>query len=156
MMNDVELLAEELCVPHMMSLSMEKLYADGYELRLDARGYLDNSMRAILRRAGPSTYLDVARKSDTFAAELMRDTDFDDAKTALLATSYFVLKLVDENLIHDKTSQAVLCALMVTSDANEDENPESHNLVKKAQDKAGKMLSRALQRGMFNHMQVKN
>jgi hypothetical protein len=137
----------------MMHLAFAKLQDEGYELRLDACGYLNNSLKAILLR-DKNISLAVAKEADDMATSLMRETDFDDAKVALLACSYFVLKLVEEGIHPDKTSQSVLVALMITADANEDENPDLHNLIPLAQEKAGKMLSRALDRGMYNMVSI--
>lgn len=145
---------EELIAPHMMALAVEKLYADGYELRLDARGYLDNAVKAlVLRHTGQEMV--VAKKADDYATKIMRHVDFDDAETALLAISYMIAKLVQEELYPDKTNQAVLTALMVIGD-KDDDSPEFQRVDKIAREKAGKMLDECLRLGLYSQTVVVN
>lgn len=145
----VEVAAEGAVLPHMMHLAVGRLYHEGYELRLDTRGYLNNAVRrAVL--AHPGNEVKIARAADRMATDLMRNTSFDDSKLALLAISYFALKLVDEGLVHDPQAQEILVAMMVVADAEPDENPEMAAMVKKAKEKAGDMFSEALRMGMYN------
>lgn len=143
---------EDLVLPHMMSLAVDKLYSEGFELRLDARGYLNNAIKVILRRH-TGQELVVARKADDLARRIMREVDFDDAKLALLAISFFACKLVEEELYLDKDNQAVLTALMVIGDSRDD-NPEFDKMTETAQDKAGKMLKVCLGLGMYKRVVV--
>lgn len=153
MITDTRLLAEEASIPHMLSLIIHKLYSEGFEIRMDVRDQLDTSMRGILMK-NPQLALTAAKEADAMATDILKTVGFDDSKTALLATAYYIIKLVDEGLVYDPNQQAVLAALMITVDADEDENPELHNVVKIAKEKASMMVTKALEKGMFNMTRV--
>lgn len=145
---------EDLLPTHMMALAITQLYKEGYELRLDARGYLSNAFKAVIERH-PGHEAVVARRVDDAAKTVFRGADLGDAKMALLATAYLVLKLVEEGLYLDQTSQAVLTAIMIAADADEDENPENHDDVPTARRKAERMLSECLRAGYYDHTLVR-
>lgn len=151
----VQKAVEDVLPAHIMSVAIDKLYQNGFELRLDTRGYLNNAIMAVLRRH-TGQELVIAQRADAMADDILRPIAFDDAQTVLLAASYFLLKLVDEELFLDKNNQAVLSALMIVTDADSDENPEWHHLVPSARAKAGQLLSECLNRGLYSHAVVKN
>jgi len=146
---------EDLLPAHMMSLAIDRLYAEGYELRLDTRGYLNNAMIAVLRRDEINAHT-IATLAENHAMKIMKHVSLDDSKTALLAAAFLLEKLVAEQLYLDATNQSVLTALMIVADATEDDNPEWAALVPTAQLKASKMLGQCLTEGLYCHAKVPN
>lgn len=136
-----------------MSLAIDKLYASGWEIRLDTRGYLNNWLKRVLER-DPVTAELVALRTDRLADEILRPINFDDAQTVLLASSFLMLKLVEEQLYLDTDNQAVLSAIMIVADARDDGNPDWVKLVPNAQAKAGLMLDECLRQGLYAHSVV--
>lgn len=144
---------EDLLPAHIMSVAIDKLYEEGFEIRLDTRGYLNNAMVAVLRRHTGQEAV-IASRTDSLADDIMRPVSFNDAQTALLAASFLTLKLVEEKLFLDAGNQAVLSAMMIVADARDDENPEWTKLVPAAAQKAGQMLDECLRRGLYCHAVV--
>jgi hypothetical protein len=144
---------EELLPAHIMCVAIDKLYSAGYEIRLDTRGYLNNHMVKVLR-AHPHCANAIASRTDSMADDIMRPVFFDDPKQVLLAASYLMLKLVDEKMYLDADNQAVLSALMITADADGDENPELHKIIGIAKQQAGKMFDECLRQGLYCHATI--
>lgn len=146
---------EELLPAHIMSLAIDQLYKEGFEIRLDTREYLNTSMMTVLKKH-PGQHMTIAKKADTIAGDIMRHVNLEDAKTALLAASFMILKLVEEKLYLDEQNQSVLSALMIVADARDDENPDNAHLVPAAEKKAKLMLDEALLQGLYCHTVVPN
>lgn len=144
---------EDLLPAHVMALAIDKLYEQGYEIRLDTRGYLNNAIKKVLLRHTGQEMV-VARRADALSDDIMRPVSFSDARVVLLAASYMLLKLVEEKLYLDQDSQAVLTALMIVADANEDENPDLNRLIPEAREKAAQMLNECLRVGLYRHAVV--
>lgn len=145
---------EELLPSHMMLLAVDKLYKDGYEIRLDTRGYLNRGIINILKPHSESTALQIAMRTDDYAKAIMRYVDFDEAVTALMAVSMVICKLVEERLYHDEKNQSVLSALMILADAREDDNPDMAPKWNLASEKAGRMFDEIMRQGFYNHTVV--
>lgn len=146
---------EDILPAHMMSLALDRLYAEGFEVRLDTRGYLNNSMLKSLKKC-PGQELVIAHKADDAARAIMNHVGFDDAVTAVVAISLLLVKLVDENLYLDPSNQAILSALQIVADTREDENPDTANTLRVAEAKAGRMLDECLRAGWYNHAKLPN
>lgn len=142
-------IVEEALPAFALQLALEKLYAEGYEIRLDARGYLDNTLRKTLSKQ-PHMAQSLAISINDFAMKMLRLVGFDDARVVLLSVAFFNLKLVEEGLFSDAENQAILTSLMIVADAREDDNPEYADFVPLAVKKAGKLLDLCIVEGMYN------
>lgn len=144
---------EALLPAQMMGIAMDVLYKDGYELRLDTRGYLNNSLRAGIMKYEHMALM-VADRTNKEAENILRHVGFDNPIVAIMAASFLICKMVNEGLYLDKTNQAVLSALMIIADAEEDGNEEMVGFIKLAREKAGKMLDTLLASGFYQHIVV--
>lgn len=111
---------EQALPAHMMVLMVQECLRAGYELRLDALQRLNIAAAAPLARLDAFSISRVAKRVDGLARNLLHDLSPDDPVEGLYCCAMFCLTLVDEGCLDDKTSMAVLVALMLIQDAEDD------------------------------------
>lgn len=107
----------ELAAPaYMLLYVMEKVAANGFELRADVVQHLGRAAILPLTKIDELSVARVARRVDDIATTLLRDLNADDPRHALYVCAMFVLLLVDKRLYADPGSQAVLVSVLLTED----------------------------------------
>jgi hypothetical protein len=146
----------ERAVPaHLLYLMSEEVRKKGYEFRLDVDQKLNVAAVAPLTEVNQFHVSYVAKAVDDIAGQLMRELTDDDPVEGLYTCVMFILTLVDEGFLADKTNMAVLVSLMLLADAENDSKDDKGNEAvieqKKAKWKARgrRMLGRANRFGLY-------
>ena len=104
---------------HTLFLMMEEVQKIGIEIRPDIMHYVNLGSVAALAELDILTQQRVAKRTDDLSKSLLRDLNPHDPRHGLYVMAMFILKLVDEGLIHDKNNQAVLASLLLIEDLKE-------------------------------------
>lgn len=118
----LELSVTEMAVPcHLMWMSAQPLPLSGHILRRDVVHNLNRASAAALTPLAHDLLAikRVAYRVDQAASRILRDVNPNDTLHAFYVSCMFVLVLVDEGLLADAQSMAVLVALSCINDLKE-------------------------------------
>ena len=101
---------------HMLCLMVEQCTKNGFELRPDVLYKLNLAAAAPMAGCDMLSVARLARRVDEVATTLLHDLSPDDARHGLYCCAMFVLTLVEEGRMADKTNQAVLISLLLLDD----------------------------------------
>lgn len=146
-MSDTDLI-ECLLPNHLFSLLIEALEAAGtWELRPDLAENLEKEMARLLMPLDVFSVKRVAVKVDESARALVAALGSDDPRHGLHVVALFTLKLIDEGLHPDPSTQAALVALLVAEEADADTNWGARSSA--ARISADRMLRLARLQGLY-------
>ena len=141
---------------HMLCLMVEQCTKNGFELRPDVLYKLNLAAAAPMAGCDMLSVARLARRVDEVATTLLHDLSPDDARHGLYCCAMFVLTLVEEGRMADKTNQAVLISLLLLDDVA-DERKDSNDAgavwrleETKWKEEAKKLLQRALLIGLYH------
>lgn len=118
-----QIVVENALPAHMMFLMMEECQKIGIVLRSDVMHKLNVASASPLAKLDTFSVARLAKRIDDAARSLLHDLSPDDPRHGLYVCAMFALSLVDEGFLDDRTNQAVLVALLLMSDI-EDENKD--------------------------------
>lgn len=151
-----QIVVENALPAHMMFLMMEECQKIGIVMRSDVLHKLNVASAQPLAKLDTFSVARLAKRIDDAARSLLHDLSPDDPRHGLYVCAMFALTLVDEGFILDRTNMAVLVALMLMSDI-EDENKDVNGegavwRIEQARWKkeAGSLHVRAALLGLFN------
>ncbi|MEJ6846722.1 hypothetical protein V3589_10955 [Sinorhizobium fredii] len=146
----------ERCLPaHLMFLMAEECRKAGFELRSDVMQHLNVAAVSPLARLDMLSVVRLARRTDEVARSLLNELSPDDPRHGLYVCAMFCLKLVDEELLSDRTNQAVLVSLLLLDDIRDDSpDVDGQGVVwrlteQQWQREAGKLLTRAMLQNLY-------
>lgn len=117
MFQDLDRPVVEDCLPaHMMALMAERIKAEGWSLRADIARNINQASIAPLAKLDPLSQHRIARKVDEAATALLYALAPDNPSKGLITVCHWVLELVEEGLIQDVQSQAVLTSLLLSEE----------------------------------------
>jgi hypothetical protein len=141
-------LIECLLPAHLFCLLIERLEARGeWELRPDLEDSLTKEMARLLTPLDTFSVKRVALRVDDTVTALLRAMGADDPRHGLHVAALFTLKLIDEGLHPDPSTQAALVALLVVEEAGEDANWRANDTAARAG--ADRMLRLARLQGLY-------
>lgn len=153
--SDISIL--ERTVPaHMLVLMTDQCRKIGLELRADAQHRLNMASAAPLAKLDNFSVARLAKQTDDIATGLLNDLSPDDPREGLYCVVSFILKLVAEGRLADKTNMAVLVSLQLMDDIRDEKPDEKGEGIqwyvreKAWQTAAGKLLSRAVLQGLYH------
>lgn len=152
-----KLAIEHSTLGHMMILMMEQAKAkQGFQMRMDVVEKLNTATAVPLKDFDYFTVRKLAKQIDELSITLLKILNPDDYVEALYCCAAFTLHLVDEGFFKDATNMAVLVALMLMSDLEDDSTDTAGNEAFMAPkrrlwaEKCGALHTRAALMGYYN------
>lgn len=146
----------ERCVlATMLGSVVESLQRQGMTLRADVLKYLNTAAAAPLGALRPAEVGVHARHAVDMSDALLKSINEDDLRTVLLIVCLFIEKLVDEGLFVDVQNQAVLIAMLIVTEAKEDEGAGWPALQDRLMMRASNLVCRAQLLGYFTQLTMK-
>ena len=116
----------EKCLPALLLfLAMEECKKIKLEFRADVSHHLNVASVSPMQALDMASVARLAKRVDDDATALLRGLHTDDPRDALYTIATFILLLVDEGRLQDKTNQAVLVSLMLIDDVKDDRPDEA-------------------------------
>lgn len=134
--------------PYMILLATQALAKKGTTLRADVMEALERASYAPLSGLDELSIARVAKRIDAVATALLHDISPDNELEVLTIVSSWVIRMVDEGIMEDRTNQSVLVALHLMDEAMAEPAYWGYNEVL-ARDKAALLMARGKLQGLY-------
>lgn len=133
---------------YIMQLACKELRKQGEQIRPDMEHNLEVGSVSPMQGLDVLSVSRLAKRTDEIAMSILKDVSPDNAHDLLLAASYLMARLVEEGHIEDVQSQAVLIAMALIEEAQEEPEHWNYN-DKKVARLANAMLTRCMINGLI-------